>query len=93
MVGQAGFFDGEERLRALSAAGDPLERLMAVIDFDAALTGVGPSLSATSSPLVSWRIIFDRIDIEIADVCARVGEIAGPHSTDGQINDGIRIRP
>jgi transposase, IS5 family len=33
MVGQPGFFDGEERLKALSAAGDPLERLAAVIDF------------------------------------------------------------
>jgi hypothetical protein len=27
MAGQSGFFDGEERLKALSAAGDPLERL------------------------------------------------------------------
>jgi IS5 family transposase len=34
MAGQAGFFDGEERLKALSAAGDPLERLTAVIDFE-----------------------------------------------------------
>lgn len=34
MAGQAGFFDGEERLQALSAAGDPLERLAAVIDFE-----------------------------------------------------------
>jgi hypothetical protein len=33
MAGHAGFFDGEERLRALSAAGDPLERLAQVIDF------------------------------------------------------------
>ncbi len=31
MAGQAGFFDGEERLQALSAAGDPLERLAQVI--------------------------------------------------------------
>jgi transposase, IS5 family len=29
MAGQPGFFDGEERLKALSAAGDPLERLTA----------------------------------------------------------------
>lgn len=34
MVGQPGFFDGDERLKALSAAGDPLERLAAVIDFE-----------------------------------------------------------
>jgi len=34
MVGQAGFFAAEERLRALSAAGDPLERLGAVLDFE-----------------------------------------------------------
>jgi hypothetical protein len=30
MVDQPGFFDAEARLRALSAAGDPLERLKAV---------------------------------------------------------------
>jgi len=35
MVGQPGFFDAEERLRALSAAGDPLERLRSVVDFEA----------------------------------------------------------
>jgi transposase, IS5 family len=34
MAGQPGFFDGEERLKALSAASDPLERLAAVIDFE-----------------------------------------------------------
>ena len=33
MSGQPGFFDTDERLRALSAAGDPLERLAAVVDF------------------------------------------------------------
>ena len=35
MAGQPGFFDADERLRALSAAGDPLERLQAVVDFEA----------------------------------------------------------
>ena len=35
MVGQAGFFDAEERLRWLSASGDPLERLRAVVEFEA----------------------------------------------------------
>jgi IS5 family transposase len=34
MVRQPGFFDTDERLRALSAAGDPLERLAAVVDFE-----------------------------------------------------------
>jgi transposase, IS5 family len=33
MAGQPGFFDGEERLKALSASGDPLERLAEVVDF------------------------------------------------------------
>ncbi len=33
MAGQPGFFDMDERLQALSAAGDPLERLAAVVDF------------------------------------------------------------
>ena len=33
MSGQPGFFDTQERLRALSAAGDPLERLSAAVDF------------------------------------------------------------
>jgi IS5 family transposase len=35
MAGQAGLFDADERLRALSAAGDPLERLRAVVEFEA----------------------------------------------------------
>jgi transposase, IS5 family len=34
MAGQGGFFDTDERLRRLSAAGDPLERLAAVVDFE-----------------------------------------------------------
>ena len=34
MAGQPGFFDMDERLKALSAAGDPLERLAAVVDFE-----------------------------------------------------------
>jgi IS5 family transposase len=35
MAGQAGLFDAEERLRWLSASGDPLARLRAVVDFEA----------------------------------------------------------
>lgn len=34
MAGQPGFFDRDERYAALSAAGDPLERLLAVVDFE-----------------------------------------------------------
>lgn len=34
MVGQVGFFDLSDRYGALSAAGDPLERLAAVVDFE-----------------------------------------------------------
>jgi Transposase domain (DUF772) len=34
MAGQPGFFDRGERLKALSAAGDPLERLAQIIDFE-----------------------------------------------------------
>jgi transposase, IS5 family len=34
MAGQPGLFDGEDRLKALSAAGDPLERLTRVVDFE-----------------------------------------------------------
>ena len=33
-MAQAGFFDVDERLAGLSAAGDPLERLSAVVDFE-----------------------------------------------------------
>ncbi|MCS7002846.1 MAG: transposase [Dehalococcoidia bacterium] len=35
MAGQGGFFDAEERLRWLLASGDPLERLRAVVEFEA----------------------------------------------------------
>jgi transposase len=34
MARQPGFFDIDERCAALSAAGDPLERLVAVVDFE-----------------------------------------------------------
>ncbi len=35
MWGQAGFFDVDERLKELSAKGDDLERLNAIVDFEA----------------------------------------------------------
>jgi hypothetical protein len=34
MGGSPGFFDLDERHAALSASGDPLERLRAVVDFE-----------------------------------------------------------
>ena len=40
-MGQPGFFDLDERYAALSEAGDPLERLGAVIDFERLPAGEG----------------------------------------------------
>ena len=34
MLGQRGFWDIEERLKELSAEGDPLEKLNATVDFE-----------------------------------------------------------
>ncbi len=34
MSGQSGFWDVENRLKELSAEGDPLERLSATVDFE-----------------------------------------------------------
>jgi transposase, IS5 family len=34
MMAQPGFFDVDERLAALSAAGDPLVRLIKMVDFE-----------------------------------------------------------
>lgn len=39
MSGQPGFFDLSDRYEALSAAGDPLERLAAVVDLPAVAFG------------------------------------------------------
>ena len=44
MSGQPGFFDAEERLRALSAAGDPLERLARAVDFELFRAELGAAL-------------------------------------------------
>ena len=41
MAGQPGFFDGEERLRALSASDDLLDQLVQVVDFEAFREGSG----------------------------------------------------
>src|SRR5262252_1031563 len=45
MVGQPGFFDEDERLKGLSAAGDPLARLARVIDFEVFRGDVEAALS------------------------------------------------
>src|SRR5499427_4424753 len=45
VTGQPGFFDGDERLQALSAAGDPLERLAQVIDFEVFRSDLEAALS------------------------------------------------
>jgi len=34
MDGQAGFFDGDERLKDISAKGDDLERVNQIVDFE-----------------------------------------------------------
>jgi IS5 family transposase len=44
MVGQPGLLDAEERLRWLSASGDPPERLRAVVDFGAFRAELGAAL-------------------------------------------------
>ena len=45
LAGQPGFFDRDERLKALSAAGDPLERLAQVIDFEVFRSDLEAALS------------------------------------------------
>ena len=45
MAGQAGFFDQDERLQALSSAGNPLERLVTVVDFEVFRSDLIPALS------------------------------------------------
>lgn len=68
MAGQGGFFDAEERLRWLSASGDPLERLRAVVDFEAfraeleaalPLAVSGNARKAASSGAVSGQQVGD----------------------------------
>ncbi|MFO1036985.1 MAG: hypothetical protein U1E45_09080 [Geminicoccaceae bacterium] len=44
MSGQAGFFDLDERYRALSAAGDALERLAGAVDFELFRPELEPAL-------------------------------------------------
>jgi hypothetical protein len=62
MRGQAGFFDVEERLTELSAKGDALERLSAVVDFASgsngrrSATGDAAFCSAAGSPVRRARL-------------------------------------
>ncbi|SDB74642.1 transposase [Belnapia rosea] len=51
MAGQPGFFDAEERLRWLSASGDPLEWLRAVVDFEALRAELEAALPRTDRSL------------------------------------------
>src|SRR5262249_40803831 len=50
MAGQPGFFDSDERLAWLSAAGDPLERLAAVVDFELFRSGLERALRRSDRP-------------------------------------------
>lgn len=58
MVGQPGFFDVENRLRELSAKGDGLERIAALIDFEQVPAGVGSDgdLPPVSRTALIWKI-------------------------------------
>jgi hypothetical protein len=49
MAGQPGCFDVDERLKELSAKGDSLERLSAVVDFDLFSYGSGARCCALGS--------------------------------------------
>ena len=46
--GATGIFDGDERLKALSAAGDPLERLAQVVDFEVFRGDLAAALSRSA---------------------------------------------
>ena len=67
MTGQRGFFDTHERLQWLSAAGDPLERLAAVVDFELFRPELAAELSRSDrakggrppyDPVLMFRILF-----------------------------------
>jgi hypothetical protein len=48
MAEQRGFFDLDDRYRALSAAGDPLERLAAAVDFEVFRADLEAALSRSN---------------------------------------------
>ena len=55
MTGQPGFFDQDERLKALSAAGDPLEGRAAVVDFEGFGSDLMAALSRSDRPRAGGR--------------------------------------
>lgn len=50
MAGQPGFFDLDERYAALSASGDPLERLARVVDFEIFRADLDRALNRSARP-------------------------------------------
>jgi IS5 family transposase len=54
---QPGFFDGDERLKALSAAGDPLGRLAQVIDFEMFRDDLWVALSRSDRARAGGRLM------------------------------------
>lgn len=51
MLGQRGFWDVEERLKELSAEGDPLKKLVATVDFELFRPVLTKALGGHSAPL------------------------------------------
>ena len=60
MLGQRGFWDFDDRLKDLSAEGDPLERLVATVDFDILRPVLAKALHC-SSLYKSRRSPFDAV--------------------------------
>jgi hypothetical protein len=55
MRGQPGWFDLNERYAALSAAGDPLERLALVVDFELFRADLDAALDGRTGPGAAGR--------------------------------------
>ena len=55
MAGRPGIFDSDERLKALLAAGDPLERLAKVVDFEGFRGELEAALSRSDRAKVGGR--------------------------------------
>jgi hypothetical protein len=55
MSGQPGFFDLDERYRALSAAGDALERLARAVDFELFRAELEAALRRSDPPRAGVR--------------------------------------
>ena len=50
MRGQSGFFDIDERLKELSAKGDDLERLNAIVDFEVFRPDLARAVPRSNTP-------------------------------------------